>query len=46
MNYSGLMSTDGIKGKGGTGIIGINNLAVGNKTQFYKCLETVTDTAH
>ena len=42
----GLVSGNGIEGKGGTILIRIHDLAIGNQPQLDQCLETVADTAH
>ena len=46
MNDAALVAADVVEGQGGAGLIGIDDLAVGNQTQLDQCLETVADTAH
>ena len=41
-----LVAADGVEGQSGAGIIGVDDLAVGNQTQLDQCLEAVADTAH
>ena len=45
-NEPGLVARDRVECKRGASFICIYNLAVGNKTELYKSLETVADTAH
>ena len=42
----GLVARDIVEGKGGTGLVGVNDLSVRNKTKLNERLEAVTDTAH
>ena len=46
MYHTALVTGDVIKGQCGAILIGVNDLAIRNKSQFNKCLETITDTAH
>ena len=41
-----LVAADGVEGQGGAGLVGVDDLTVGDKTQLDERLEAVADAAH
>ena len=45
-HQTGLVAADGVEGQGGAGLVGVDDLTVGDKTQLDERLETVADAQH